>query len=124
MSIQKIDTSETVYDDDYREPVQQSVRSPTVVVSGQIKWGLDEELASERGGAIEGSDGYVLFRLVDLEAVSHVIAREDRFIKLGTIVVDVYVTALRYEGHYTDVGGPSLVKAFFAGRQPGRQGLA
>ncbi len=121
ISIQQLNRAATLYDDDMREPVQQSVRAATTIVSGQVKWGMDERFQSDRGGPIENSDGYVLFRLVDLTAVSITIKREDRFIRLGTIDVDVYVTGLRYEGHYDDVGGPTLVKAFFADRQPSRQ---
>lgn len=123
VSIQVLDRTETFYDDDFREPVQQAARASTVIVSGQIKWGVDEEKGSQRGGVVEGSDGYVLFRLVDLAAATPpvTIKREDRFLRLGTVDVDVYVTALRYEGHYDDVGGPTLVKAFFQDRQPARQ---
>ena len=109
-------------DDDMREPVQQSARGGSVVVPGQIKWGLDRAFNSQRSGPAEDSDGYVLFRLVDLAAATPpiTIARDDRFLRLGTIDVDVYVTSLRYEGHYTDQGGPTLVKAFFRDRQPSR----
>jgi hypothetical protein len=35
--------------------------------------------------------------------------------------LDVYVTKLRYEGHYPDQHGPGLVKAFFNDRAPERQ---
>lgn len=119
--IQQIDTAETLYDDELREPVQQSVRGATVTVDGQVKWGLDQSVDSERRGAQEDSDGYVLFRYVDLQAQGVTLKHEDRFIKLGTLDVDVYVTSLRPEGHYSDTGGPTLVKAFFADRQPSRQ---
>ncbi len=122
VSIQVIDRSNTIVDDDMREPVQQSARGATTVVGGQVKWGMDQGFGSERKGPAEDSDGYVLFRLVDLaaEAPPVVIKRDDRFIRLGTVDVDVYVTALRYEGHYPDQGGPTLVKAFFKDRQPSR----
>ncbi len=122
ISIQVITPSATIMDEDMREPVQQSARAATVVVDGQVKWGLDQAFTSMRRGPAEESDGYVLFRLVDLAAVTPpvTIKREDRFIRLGNIDVDVYVTALRYEGHYTDQGGATLVKAFFKDRQPSR----
>lgn len=121
VSIQQLDRSATYYDDDMDEPIQQAARASTVVVDGQLKWSLDEKQQTQIGGTSERSDGYVLFRLVDLTAASITIKREDRFTRLGTVDVDVYVTALRYEGHYPDQGGPSLVKAFFADRQPQRQ---
>jgi len=121
VEIRQIDESETIYDDDMREPVQQSVRASTVTVPGQVKWGMDQNLQTRLRGAEEGSDGYVLFRYVDLAAQGITLAREDRFVKLGNVDVDVYVKALRPEGHYSDQGGPTLVKAFFADRQPSRQ---
>lgn len=119
--IRQIDESETIYDDDMREPVQQTVRGASVTVNGQVKWGMEKSFTSTARGAEEGSDGYVLFRYVDLAAAGITLKREDRFLKLGNVDVDVYVKALRPEGHYSDQGGPTLVKAFFADRQPSRQ---
>ncbi len=122
ISLQVITRSATIYDEDMREPVQQSARGATVIVSGQVKWGLDQSFGSQRVGPAADSDGYVLFRLVDLAAATPPVTlqRDDRFIRLGTIDVDVYITGLRYEGHYPDQGGPSLVKAFFKDRLPAR----
>jgi len=121
VQISQTDESETIYDDDMREPVQQCVRGSTVTVYGQVKWGMDQKYNSRRQGVEEDSDGYVLFRYVDLNAAGITIKREDRFLKLGNIDVDVYVTGLRPEGHYSDQGGPTLVKAYFSDRQPSRQ---
>jgi len=121
ITIQTLDQANTIYDDDMREVVQQSVRAANVVVPGQVKWGLDQSFQSRREGPKEDSDGYVLFRLVDLNAAGVEVKRETRLIRLGTIDTDVYVTALQYQGHYPDQGGPTLVKAFFKDRQPARQ---
>lgn len=112
------------FDDDFREPVQQAAREINVIVDGQIMWDLTKELQASRAGAIQDSSGYVLFRYVDLEAKSIVLKVNDRFLKLGKIDSDVYVTALRPNAHYTDQGGATMVKAFFKDRQPSKQGAA
>ena len=83
-----------------------------------------KETGASRAGAIQDASGYVLFRYVDLEAKSVVLKQNDRFLKLGKLDADVYVTALRPNGHYTDQGGATMVKAFFKDRQPSRQGDA
>ena len=121
IQIQVLDRSSTFYDDEMREPIQQSVRGSTVTVPGQVKWGSDQAGISRREGTEESSDGYVLFRLVDLAANGVTLKREDRFIKLGTIETDVYVQRLEYTGHYSDQGGPTMVKAHFVDAQPSRQ---
>lgn len=118
----------TWFDDDFREPVQQVTHGtpglPPISCPGQVKWGMDEELRATLSGALAESDGYVLFRYVDLEARSLALQQNDRFTKLGTLDSDVYIVGFRPEGHYEDVGGPTLVKAFFKSRQPSRQGVA
>jgi hypothetical protein len=121
ISIQTLNRSGTVYDPDLREPVQDEARAATVVCPGQVAWGSDQKGIPRPEGSKEESDGYVLFRLSDLAARSITLKREDRFTKLGTIDVDVYVVRLQYMGHYSWSAGPTLVKAFFKDLQPGRQ---
>lgn len=121
IKIQSLDRSNTLYDDDMREPVQQAVRGSTVTVDGQVRWTNDQAGVSRRRGTEESSDGYVLFRYIDLTAKSVTLKREDRFIKLGTIDTDVYVTKVEPLGHYPDQSGPTLIKAYFADAQPSRQ---
>jgi hypothetical protein len=76
-------------------------------------------------GSIGYSTGYVLFRMADLRTLGKIINVGDRIIGYGSgvarVPLDVYVTKLRYEGHYPDTHGPSLVKAFFNDRLPERQ---
>lgn len=121
VSIQVSLPDDTFYDDDFRETVQQSARASTVIVNGQPKWGKDQALDMQRGGAREDSIGYVLFRYVDLSYKSVELKRGDRITKIGTIDVDVYITELLPEAHWDDQGGPTIVKAFFIDRQPGNQ---
>jgi hypothetical protein len=120
--IQRKDAAATVVDDDFREPVQQAARKSNVTIPGQVKWYSDQDLQMiSKGGPDEVSDGYVLFRYRDLEAANSPIARGDRFIKIGRIDVDVYVTKVEPQAHWPDQGGATLVKAYFTDRQPGRQ---
>lgn len=111
-------TSGTFFDDDFREPVQQSARESVIIVPGQVKWGDQDQLDPTRGGVVDGASGYVLFRFVDLNAKSVTLKQNDRFIKIGLEDTDVYVIKLRPEGHYPDIGGATLIKAFFADRGP------
>lgn len=114
----------TWFDDDFREPIQHSANAAAVTCPGQVKWGMDSELRATLSGALAESDGYVLFRYIDLDTRAIALQQNDRFTKLGTLDVDVYIVGFRPEGHYEDAGGPTLVKAFFKDRQPSRQGVA
>ncbi len=121
--IQQKDDSKTFVDDNFREPIQQAARQATKTVNGQPIWGSNTNLRPGRGGPSEDSDGYVLFRVVDLQGQGITLQKGDRFIKSGSLDLDVYVTSLQCSGHWHDVGGgtPTLVKAFFKDREPGRQ---
>ena len=70
---------------------------------------------------VEGSDGYVLFRRIDLDTAGITLQRQDRFSKLGHVETDVYIVRLEHTAHYPDQGGPTLVKAYFEDRGPSRQ---
>ena len=121
--IEQLDQTNTVYDEDYREPVMQASHATSKTLPGQVKWGLDDELAMSVGGPSEKADGYVLFRYVDLNAQSVTLKQNDRFTKIGNVETDVYIVSLKPIGHYPDAGGATMVKAFFSDRQPSRQGL-
>lgn len=110
------------FDDDFREPVQQVEYSTAAIVMGQVKWGDSLRLGVSRSGPEAEAEGYVLFRYVDLEAKGITLHKNDRLTKIGKLATDVYIISLRPEGHYTDQGGATLVKAFFKDRQPSRQG--
>ena len=121
--IQQMDQSTTMYDDDYREPIQQSQRFANVTLPGQVKWtvGLDE-LKMERGGVRLEAEGYVLFRYKDLKAKNITLKKDDRLITIGGVEVDVYITKIQPMGHYPSAAGPTLVRAWFNDRQPNKQG--
>jgi hypothetical protein len=121
VTVQKLDRDATVFDADYKEQLQREARAEAVICPGQIFWVQDQAKQLMPGGAREDSDGYVLFRYIDLQALDITIDREDRFTAFGSTLVDVYVVKLTPMGHYADAGGPTLVKAWFKDRQPSRQ---
>ena len=120
--IQQLNKASTIQDDDFREPVQQALHNANKTAPGQVKWISEKDLEVSEAGTMEGADGYVLFRYVDLAARGITLQQNDRIIKMGTLDTDVYIVKLRPEGHYPDIGGPTLVKAFFKDRQPTKQG--
>jgi hypothetical protein len=121
VKIRQLSRSTTVYDDDAREPIQIVGRTSELTVQGQVRWYEQYRQEPTLVGVVEGASGYVLFRLADLEAQSVVLQRQDQFVQIGSRETDVYVVALEWVGHYADQGGPTMVKAHFADRQPARQ---
>lgn len=116
--IETMNRAATLMDDDYREPIQQAARNAAITVSGQVWWGEDKGLYNVEEGPVLQSDGNVLFRYKDLAAAGlSTLKLGDRFTKLGTIAVDVYVIKVQPMGHYPSAGGPTLLKAFFRERQ-------
>lgn len=118
--VRRLNVAATTLDQDFREPVGQAARHVDHTLPGQVKWGMDKNYSSMRIGPVETSDGYVLFRMADIRAVGggFSIKRDDQLVSIGGIETNVFVVALRYEGHYTHLGGPAFVKAFFKDREP------
>jgi len=123
--IQSLSVDDTIQDDGYNEPVYNTCYNEYFTIPGQWKWYSEKELNIQRYGLEEVSNGYVLVRTYDLNFIGKNIKIGDRIAGYGTgynkIDLDVYVTQLRYEGHYQHHGGPSLLKIFFSDKQPKRQ---
>lgn len=122
ITIQQTNRSETFVDDNFREPLQKAARQLTTVVPGQVRWFVDDDIRMSHTGIVSEGDGYVLFRFVDLQAAGLVLELNDRFIRLGTIDTDIYITGFKHKGHYPDQLGPSLIQADFRDRTPSKQG--
>ncbi len=120
VEIQQINRAATFMDEDAREPIQHATRDAIKKVKGQPRWNSQSLKGHDRGGTTETSLGYVLFRLVDLDAQSIVLQVNDRFKKIGRIDTDVFIVKLEFQGHYPP-DGPTLVKAHFEDRQPSKQ---
>lgn len=118
VKIEQINKGSTFYDDDAREEVQIVGRVPTVTVKAQVKWDFEISLKATKGGAQEDASGYVLFRLLDLDALGIEIKRGDRFVEFGNRPANVYVVRVQPTATYDDVNGPTLLKAFFSDREP------
>lgn len=123
VTVQQIDRDATIYDEETREPVQKVQRKIDTTLSAQVSWGRTKDLNASAGGVREEADGYVVFRYVDLAAKQITLQLNDRLIKMGHVVTDVYLIKLQPFGHYGDQNGPALIKAFFASRESSRQGL-
>lgn len=119
--LERIDKSRTVYDESTRAPVQQATRKPVIELQGQVKYGTSKEITYETAGTRESESGYVLFRTRDLEAVEVTLSIGDRITKIGAVEHDAYIIRLEPKGHYGDLGGATLIKAYFEDRQPGKQ---
>lgn len=113
--------AETYYDEDAREPVQHLKRSATVELPGQVSWGESQNLEDTAGGAVLAADGYVLFLREDMDALSLELKINDRVKKLGWNEVDLYLVRLQWIGHYPDMGGATMLRAWFRDRSMVRE---
>lgn len=114
-------TETSDFDEDAREPIGNPDQEDDKTIDGQVKWRGQFDVEEEIAGVEENAAGYVLFRYVDLAAAGHVLETFDQIKKIGTVDTDVYVIRLAPIGHYPDQSGPTMVKAYFADRQPARQ---
>lgn len=119
-------TFTAVYDNNLKEPVGQARRpqKPIKLVAQIFVGNTDNPMPSE-GGVIERSDGYLLFRTSDLRDLKVEVDRGDRVVKIGdgdnAREVDYYITKLKWMGHYSWAGGPTLLRAYFEDRHPSHQ---
>lgn len=123
VKVEQIDKATTVYDADAREPIQQAARKTEFTIPGQVKYGSSKEMIYGTGGVKESERGYVLFRQRDLNSRSVTLAVNDRITQVGTVPHDVYIARLEPLGHYPDFNN-TLVKAYFADRQPSKHRMA
>jgi hypothetical protein len=118
--------STTVFDEDAHEPVQQADKGTPVIVRGVPNWmvvGGGEGYTPQKGGFTADTLGYILFRYIDLDAAGVTLKHNDRFTKIGTRPYDLFINRLAPMGHYTDMNGPSLVRAYFVDREPSKMGV-
>lgn len=113
--------AQTFFDEDAREPVQHLKRSATIDLPGQVSWGESAGLEDTPGGAVLASDGYVLFLKEDLDRVSLDPKINDRIKKIGWDNVDLYLVRLQWIGHYPDMNGATMLRAWFRDRSMVRE---
>lgn len=119
VTLEQSSISNTLYDEDAREPMQQSAYSTPVTIQGQVQYGSSREQSFRFGGIREEESGYVLFRKLDLDGNSITLKINDRITNIGNIEHDCYITRLEPLGHYSAFGN-TMVKAYFSDRQPGK----
>jgi len=89
-----------------------------------VFWGSEAALDITRIGTQDDSDGYVVFRNVDLRFLNIVLHIDDRFVTFGDgpnmVAREVYISKLEPMAHYPSAFGNAMVKAFFKDRQPVR----
>lgn len=122
ITIEQIDKGATIYDHDTREPIQQASRSSTVTIKAQIRFRSLDEVDLRRGGDRLDARGYVLFRRKDMEKQSITINPNDKITSIGHQTgLEYFITRIEWIGHYPLHNGPSLLKAWFDDRAPGKQ---
>lgn len=111
-------------DPDAREPVGKVARSVKYNLQAQISWKRQKTDATSTGSETK-TEGYILLRRFDLDALGIDINEGDKIETIGTGIALVegpfYITMIQYRGHYPGQGGHTLVKAWFNDKKPVRQ---
>jgi hypothetical protein len=113
-------SSDTMYDDEAREPIKQVITYPEITVSGQVSWTVKDQVTLELNGIKLSSRGYILFRHSDLLAQDITLKSEDKITKIGWRTVCLFIISLTDAAHYSDRNGATLLKAYFSDREPSR----
>jgi hypothetical protein len=125
--LRQIDRDETPeYDENLREPIGQVERElDPIRLMAQIKHEKQKDPISTSSGVVLESDGYLLFRTVDLRTAGVVIARGDRIVQMGDppndIETDYYILGFVPIVHLPRGRGSMMRKAMFEDREPSRR---
>lgn len=126
--IRKIDRAQTAeWDDNLHEPIGE-VRRDEVPIKLHAQHQPNEEstprVSFAAGGVILESDGYLLFRTSDLRDADVELEDGDRVVQMGDPPndreVDFYLGKMKPMGHYPQHGGATLIRAYYADREPSR----
>lgn len=122
IDIEQISPATTIYDPDTREPIQQVARSALFTIKGQPRFRSQTSVNLERGGNRGDGNGYILFRIQDLNRAAVTINLNDKITRIGHVTgVEFFVTKIEWIGHLPRHNGPSLLKAWFDDRDPSKQ---
>jgi hypothetical protein len=115
-----IDTDNTTYDRDAREPVKQVARKEPKRPRAQVQWSKKQEPSPGRAGTGERSAGYFIFDVRELAQLRYTPRRGDRITVIGRQTgLDLYLTTSEPCGHYD--GENWLLRFEFEDRQPTRR---
>lgn len=122
--IERLDTDNTIYDENAREPIGLAARKTSVTIDAQISYDSSQIVSEFYGNTIK-TNGYLIFRRVDLESANIMPVLEDKIVKLGTgdaaVTTALYIVGIDYRAHYPDQGGWTLLKCWYSDKQPSKQ---
>lgn len=118
--IRRIQKTATVYDHVRREPVNTVTRTPEYEIPCQCLWADPNQVQAnlpmpEATGVNEQQLGYIVLRVVDIEALPVTIDRGDEITKLADRVVSLFVQRVTFHDHRN--GRFQLLRAYFADRR-------
>jgi hypothetical protein len=129
----------TTYDARARQPVRQLWKKGQGPGTGteeslvaQVHWNNDKRIGEPEpkpAGVEERTEGYLLFRIIDLITEGVVVEngdgsydfgfqRGDKIVRVGRRRVNLYVTFFRDVASYPDQGGATLLEVNFSDRAP------
>lgn len=117
VTIQKSDKSNSVFDTDAREPIR-VVRRTSVTISAQVSMRRTSPDPSVGGLLSERVGGYLIARVIDLNALSYSPTIGDKITNIGHRTVDLYLSQVEDLGHYPGQNGATLLKIYFEDRRP------
>lgn len=118
VTLELLNSGETRYDPDTKEPVVAAKREAKNL-QAQVKWFYEDRVRGRDTGPRKEADGYLLFRRTDLVKAGVEIKQGDKIIRIGTLTdLKYYVTELRPMAHYPDQEGHGLLRADFNDREP------
>lgn len=127
VKVKRLVRDELVMDLDAREPYhgRRTTTSSEVTIDAQIKWRARDDLVPQMAGVVERSIGYILVRLIDMDAAMGTgvrFKRGDQIVEMGVLSgLDLYIVREEPIAHWHDQGGTTLIKYHFEDRAPVQQ---
>lgn len=124
VQLEIFDVAGQVMDDEAREPVHgaRNASGDLVTLEAQVSYPQDQGIVMEAGGVRLTSSGHILVRRADLRDLGVAPKRGDRIVQIGegenALTVNLFITGFQPMAHYTDQGGPTLMRYNFEDRDP------
>jgi hypothetical protein len=116
ITLQRRNVTDTLYDEDMREPIGQTSYYAEETLMGQVSWENKDNVYVDEKGTQLKAIGYILFRYVDLESKGITLKYQDRIKKIGRHEEELYIINTKPIGHYPDQDGASMIRAYFVDR--------
>lgn len=115
----------SLMDNDAREPIGKVVRDVSKDLIAQISWNKEQSEASP-GGEVKKTEGYLLFRVIDLHNAGVTLSSGDKITEIGTGIskqenLVLYIYRLDPCIYIPALGGHRGLKAYFGDKKPVRQ---